>query len=86
MNVPSMIVLTELAPIYRTIPLSTTSFNALMVSALGVARSSLWICNTSINVPSLWTLFSTASKMCFLLSPTRFTIAPSLIELTATGG
>ena len=30
---------TELAPMYRTFPLSTTSFNAFMISSLGVSRS-----------------------------------------------
>ena len=36
-------VLTELAPMYLTHPFSTTSFNAFMISSLGVSRSNRWI-------------------------------------------
>lgn len=32
--------LTELAPMYRTFPLSTTSFSAFIISSRGVSRSS----------------------------------------------
>lgn len=77
---------TELAPIYLTFPLSTTSFSALIISSLGVSRSNRWICNTSIYVPSRLTLASTASKMCFRDSPTRLTqTGPSLVEVAAMG-
>lgn len=34
-------VLTELAPMYLTLPLSTISLRALMISSLGVSLSSL---------------------------------------------
>lgn len=74
---------TELAPIYRTFPLSTTSFSARIISSRGVSRSSRWICSTSIYVPSRRTLLSTASRMCLRDSPTRFTHGPSLILLAA---
>jgi hypothetical protein len=79
------IILTEDAPIYRTFPLSTTSFSARIISSRGVCLSSLCICNTSIYVPSRLTLSSTASKMCLRDKPMRFTKAPSFV-LTAEMG
>ena len=76
----------ELAPKYLTFPLSTTSFKAFMISFLGVFRSNLWICRTSIYVPNLFTLASTASKMCLRLRPTALTISPSFTDMAAILG
>jgi hypothetical protein len=57
-----------------------------MISSLGVSRSSLWICNTSMYVPRRSTLASTASKMCLRDSPTWFTMSPSFVNIAAKGG
>lgn len=69
---------TELAPIYRTHPISITSFSALIISSRGTSRSMRWICNTSMYVPSRRMLACTASNMCFRDNPERLTSRPSL--------
>lgn len=40
--------LTELAPIYRANPISTTSFSARMISSRGTSGSMRWIWKTSM--------------------------------------
>jgi hypothetical protein len=49
LKVPAAI---EEAPLYLTLPLSTTSFRALMISSRAVVWPSRWICNTSYRFPS----------------------------------
>lgn len=76
---------TELAPIYLTLPLSTTSFKARIISSLGVCRSRRWMYKTSIYVPRRLTLSSTASMIFLRDSPTRFTQVPSLFCAKCSG-
>lgn len=71
---------------YRTFPLSTTSFSAFMISSRGVSRSKRWICSTSMYVPRRSTLASTASKMCLRDKPVRLTKGPSFVADAAMGG
>ena len=63
----------EDAPMYLTFPDRTTSCRARMISSIGTSRSNLWIWRTSMYVPNLSTLASTASKMCLRDRPVLFT-------------